>query len=645
MSVENFNGAVVAGIANELDFSGNQQTMDDFNALANKSSLLDSELTALSNAGYEASFNTSTNVTSGTGINLNDFGTYSDSDPVIFAGSLRSPNGSDGIYESGAMVGQLAAAYAIKTDAAMLPLEQNQFTNYSYTRALGTELLDLGKQDVNTFLVKQQVEAGEGSNGPFVYFEDGSGPAGSSAHLAQAVAYQSNAATFEQNATTYFSTLSLNTAAGQADLASLQKLAAEGIGPANPLNIDFSHLTSFSTVSDTTGQSLIDTVAVTQNANIYRVYNTAYGSATDETTTVTDQNNTVLATMSLDTSGGIDNITLTESNSTIVQPFDSYLTVVGQSDNITFTASGAVEGTGNMITEDYASPGSATLAVEGNYNTLVTNDPLYSGTTATLSGINNTIVDNSAGGLSITGVATDSTVYGGSGALAFNAGGGTIVLGSGNASITGSEVTQEVFGGTGSIGYAGGTGYGDVIGDGSHNDYIEASQGGGWFEGGSGGMNFIQGSNSGAGTVLQGGGNGDTLQGGTKGGDYFLAGAGNENLIAGNTSGEQVMYLGTGLDTVTLGAAMSEIVAGTGALTLQGSGFASVFESASGGADLFKATSGDIAVSGFRSGTDHISLMGQNGSAYYSGDNTVAQVGGATYTLGGHQNIGSLFTA
>ncbi len=243
-----------------------------------------------------------------------------------------------------------------------------------------------------------------------------------------------------------------------------------------------------------------------------------------------------------------------------------------------------------------------------------------------------TLVLVNASDTAITG-SGGATVFGSSSYLSFNASPGLLVLGAGGATIAGSDL---VFGGTGTIDYFGTSGVGDVIGGRSGHDTISAASSG-WFEGGSQGMNLIQGSNSGLGTVLQAGGAGDHLVGGAAGGDYFLAGSGNETLTGGNNTGTQVMFGGIGTEVVQLGVGHAIIDTGTGTMSITGAGYSTIWEAATGGSLTLNASAGIQAVYGFRVGVDAVNLSGGGWSDTQSNGTTTltSALTGTTYHLHG----------
>ena len=639
-------GSILNAIANTLDFAGYSATYQDLVSTIEFSPLLVSQLEFLSNAGDEAEFAAPSASNAGQPLVLTDC-TYSDHFIVTYEGSLTAGQ-TDAVSETGVMVGQLAASYAAVADANMAAINARQYGSFSLERWLGTLFLDKGKQDYNQFLAKQTIEANPklpNDDSKYVLFDNGGTAAQATTALQTAIQEQSSHwGAIEQTTIDNFADSTWNTALGQSEIKAALGMSNSYGELLNVLGIDYSHVTSFGAFTDANSNLLTGTDIVTTVGGVTRVYNSSYYTPTLETTQVTDQAGKLHETLTDDASASAPVYMLTASNTTISQPLVGFETVIGVGDTVTFVGNAALEGDNNAITDAAFDPGSFALSVEGNNNSLVLKNGLFTDDNITLNGVGNTVVLTGAGPVSIVGPSTNTTLFGDASPLTYNAGGGTLVLGSGAATIDGSAATQVVFAGTGAVTFTGGSGYGDVIGGGSGHDVIHAAAAGGWYEGGSQGMNFIYGANSGAGTVLEAGGAGDTLIGGTAGGDYLLAGAGAETLIGGNTSGEQAFFTGSGTDTVSIGSALSVIVAGLGALNLQGAGYASVYENARSAADFYSATGGSITVSGFRSGVDHLHLGGHAGSVAYSGSNTVATIGSTHYTLVGvHANIATLF--
>ena len=245
---------------------------------------------------------------------------------------------------------------------------------------------------------------------------------------------------------------------------------------------------------------------------------------------------------------------------------------------------------------------------------------------------------NNFGQVSMMTADANATVFGGSGALDFAGGEGTLVLGAGNSTVGGGVAgsQDEAFTGAGTMTYNGQAEKGFLIA-GTGSVTVHAGSGGGWYSGGSNGNNSL--TATGIGTVLVGGGNGDILTGDANGWTYLVAGSGNETLVGGNQAGTDFFFGGTGAELLKLGSSTSLVNAGAGASTIEGGGgTAAIFLSAGSGALLVEAgPGGDMAVTGFRLGTDHIGLDGQSVSAEnLSGGSTALTLsGGATIELVG----------
>ncbi|WP_428391669.1 hypothetical protein [Lichenicoccus sp.] len=303
------------------------------------------------------------------------------------------------------------------------------------------------------------------------------------------------------------------------------------------------------------------------------------------------------------------------------------------------TGSGAVSSQGDHSTVDMVH-GDLTLNSQGG-DVVSLGDGTSRINTAAFGLDSDTILAGS-GAVTLNGggasLSLNAVVFGGSGRLAVAGAGGVLVLGSGNATIDGgaARMDQEIFGGSGTILFKGAAEQADLIaGQGSVT--IQAGGDGGWYSGGTNGDNSL--TATGVGTVLVAGGNGDTLTGGASGWSYLVAGRGNETLVGGNQSGSTFFFGGSGREQLDLGSGLSVINSGAGAATINGGGGAAQLwlTASSGSALIDPGAGGTLLAVGFRLGTDHIHLGGQQVTAeiFAGGTSALHLSGGSTIELVG----------
>ena len=658
------NSPILQNLVNTLDQSGGADVASDVVSLINDSPTLVAELNALSandpSATIAFSANGSSDTQTGSGT-LDVIRPTSNSDQAIVTSGGSETQQSDNITPSGEIVGDLARSLAKSGDFPMGYLDAGSYGLFTVERFIATEFLDRAKQDLLNISVKAEIEAKTTASPlpsmatPYILYNDGSGPAGSTLEIKQVNAYAATPSTAYTNDLAFLGAETFSTPAGKQILSQAASLAGSSSGPVNPDQIDIAAITNVAITTDASGNLASSAITVDDPNYGVLTYNSTYSNGYQETTTVTAASGTYIPTISWDTSNlaatGYALETITEGNIGAIEPTNAALTVIGTGNYITATGPEVVSARGDMNTVTYEY--GASITVNGNHNDITPGPPegipVSPHLLVSLSGDGNLVVVENSTAANITGTATGTRVFGGNGNLDYSAGAGTVVLDGGNAVIDDSDGNGklDVFGGgSGTIHYAGGADYSDVIAGATGHDTISAGAQGGWFEGGSGGFNLINGGIGGAGTVLQAGGNGDTITGGANGGSYILAGAGNETLIGGNSAGTTVFFGASGADDLELGAANSIVDLGTGGTTVSGGGGSAQFYIAGGAPNLFLGVNnvGSMAISGFRAGTDHINPQGRGTHVAVIGSNTVINFnGGGTMTLYGVTNTQHLF--
>lgn len=546
-------------------------------------------------------------------INISTLVSYDDGTKPYVGGSLTASY--DRATPAAVFVGTLAHEIGHWLDANLAPIyTQGLLSHYSIEQAVATEFSSEGKAAYSQYVSKLQIDAANGAAG-VGYFHATNTTRQDTGELSQ-LSHMSDVGQAESYLGSQFWNVGVN---GGTYLSTMWNGYSSAV---NYLGIDYTTITDVTVQLNDAGILVGSTL---QTANLD--YSFAYGAIGHETASVLNSAGSLLYTeVFVDDGSSSYTLTRYQSGGTFAQGANANETVAGGGNNVTGTGNALLlQGNNNMLTGVSAA---ASDGIEGNGNVFFDHSAARAVLQLALSGNANDVILGAAS-TTITGSATGNTVFGGSGALRYDGNGGTLVLG-GAATVSGSGAHTVLFGGNGSVVYDGKTGYDDVI-MGAGSATIQAGAGGGWYEGGTDGHNFIKGSDSGLGTVLAAGGNGDTVTGGAHGGDYFLAGAGNETLNGGNSVGTQTMFLGSGSAVVTTGSANSIIDTGTGSALINDFGHTVVY-GGTGRPDTYTASAGHMDVVGFRVGTDHVS--GTVASAAFQGSNTILQLSnGASITL------------
>ncbi len=611
----------------------NPTFMADVVTLINESPNLVAEINTLDNTPDQDGGQATINLQSDSGeggdtyyhadyINESTLVSYDDSTTPYAGGSFT--NAFDSVTSASVFVGILAHEIGHWLDVNLAPIYlQGDLAHYSLQQAVATEFSSEGKAAFSQYTAKAQIDAANGGAG-IGYFGDANSLAQDSDQL-RLVSKISDIGQAESYLGSQFWNVNVN---GGTYLSNFWTSYGNG-GAINYLNISESAITNVTVQLNDSG-SLIGSTIQTASLN----YAFAYSGVGNETASVSDASGNLLYTTVFTDPGtsSFYSLALYATGGDITQASYANETVIGNNNIATDSGSGTVfnlNGDNNYL---FSVAASATDSVTGDNNTVYSFEAAGTVLNLTLSGLGDVVVLGS-GATNIYGDSSSSEIFGGSGALTYNGDGGIIVL-SGAATIVGSAAHTEVWGGAGTVQYIGESGYDDVIMS-TGSATIHAGGGGGWYEGGTNGHNFIQGSDSGLGTILAAGGNGDTITGGSHGGDYFLAGAGNETLNGGNSFGTQVMFLGSGFASVTTGTASSIIDTGSGSALINGAGSTMVY-GGSGQSDTYTAEAGSLGVVGFRVGVDHVG--GSINSVAFQGNNTTLQLSdGASVTLFGVQ--------
>ena len=547
-------------------------------------------------------------------INISTLPDYSDS-ARYYSGSFNALY--DSVTSAAVLVGVLAHELGHWFDAGFAPIAtQGMLPAYSIEQSVATELASEGKAAYSQYVSKVQIDAANGGVGTALFQTSNSWQ-----HDTPELRAVSHIGDVGQ-AQSYLGSQFWNVDVNGGTYLSNDWTSYSHAGAVNFLGIDYATVTAATVQINDAG---VLTGSTLQTTGLNYVF--LYGGVGRETASISDAGGSQLYTEVFGDSGDtIFALARYQTGGSFAQTANADETVIGNGNNVV--------GAGNLLT------------LQGNQDTLlgtaaVGNDSLTGGANVyfdqttpgstlqlVLAGGSDVVVLGQAS-TNLSGTAVYDTVFGGQGALDYAGAGGTLVL-SGGATVDGSGASTVVFGGSGQLLYNGGSSYDDVI-MGAGSATIHASDGGGWYEGGAAGGNFIIGSDSGLGTILAAGGDGDTITGGSRGGDFFLAGTGNETLNGGNGSGIQTMFLGDGSAAVTTGAAGSIIVTGAGTASIDNFGQATVYGGTDQG-DIYTARAGQMDVAGFRVGIDHVS--GSVAWTAYQGSNTAVQLAnGASITL------------
>ena len=547
-------------------------------------------------------------------INISTLPNYSDS-ARYYSGSFNALY--DSVTPAAAIVGVLAHELGHWFDAGFAPIAtQGLLPAYSIEQAVATELASEGKAAYSQYVSKMQIDAANGGVGTALFHFSDSWQ--QDTPVLRVVSHIGDVGQAQSYLGSQFWNIDVN---GGTYLSNNWTSYSDG-GAVNFLGIDYTTVTAATVQIDDAGVLTGSTLQTTDLD-----YSFAYSRIGGETAWISDTGGNQLYTEVFSNSGtGIFALARYQTGGSFAQTANADETVVGNGNNVVDA--------GNL------------LALQGNNDTLLGtaaagNDSLTGGANVyfdqtapgstlqlVLAGGSDVVVLGEASA-NLSGTAVYDTVFGGQGALDYTGVGGTLVL-SGGATVNGSGASTVVFGGSGQLLYNGGSGYDDVI-MGAGSATIHSSDGGGWYEGGGAGGNFITGSDSGLGTILAAGGDGDTITGGTHGDDFFLAGTGNETLNGGNSVGIQTMFLGDGFAAVTTGTGGSIIVTGAGSASIDNFGQATVYGGTDQG-DIYTAQAGQMNVVGFRVGVDHVA--GSVAWTAYQGGNTAVQLAdGASITL------------
>lgn len=274
-------------------------------------------------------------------------------------------------------------------------------------------------------------------------------------------------------------------------------------------------------------------------------------------------------------SSGVDEEVVIKANGPLVLPRQATAVINAAQSSIVFGGGASNEtvlsGSGNL-----------TFFTDGGAGSIVTGDG------------NNRIIQTGSGPWDIhTGAGNNEIlISGGANTVSAGSGHNTILLADGNNLVasTGRDVIQAVSGAdtiaaTGNnlvqvegvranLTFIGGDGPATVTGGaGSETVYGTA---GGYFRGGTAGHNLIVGGDGP--TTIVGGGSGDTLYATGSALTQMYAGSGNETLDGSLASGNNVLRAGSGSDQLVGGFGNDILAAGTGTSTLQGGTGGDVFE-------------------------------------------------------------------
>ncbi len=244
-----------------------------------------------------------------------------------------------------------------------------------------------------------------------------------------------------------------------------------------------------------------------------------------------------------------------------------------------------------------AQAGDATILSKAGGNALIA---LGSGSNIVKGQGADTILGGS--GTALVSAANNSLVGLGSGDSTVFASGGSTVIGGAGSDTIGTDGSVLYFQGSGSSTFIGGAGSSTVAGGTGGHALVFGGTGGGLLGAGSAGGSTIVGG-LGA-TTIFGGGDGDQLFAQGAAGTIIKAGSGNETLQGGTSSGNDVFFGGSGNNLVGLGSGSDMFVAGSGAATVVAGSGTDVFAFVKG------QSGGTESIAGFKSGQDHIDLLG-----------------------------------
>ena len=305
-----------------------------------------------------------------------------------------------------------------------------------------------------------------------------------------------------------------------------------------------------------------------------------------------------------DTSAGV--VTLGGGIQTYAATAATIVQAGGGSDTITATA-GAVTVTGSSGMLTYFGGTAASMVSGGTGSSL-----LFSGTGGGSyvggSAGNNILVSQGASGsnTTLTGGGAGDALFGsasGNDTLIARVGRESILGGGGNTAIVGGGTAASViFTGSGTTTVTGGAVGGDTIVGGSGVLGVNADKGEAIF--GGGGALTVNASLSGSDSII--GGAGALTVNGQGSNMLVVAGTTTSHIAVGN--GAALVFGSTGASTVTGGSGWMEVVVGSGKMTVnEGTSqtFYEVVKGAAGGTDI---------ISGFRPGTDSVSLYNYKAS-------------------------------
>lgn len=241
-----------------------------------------------------------------------------------------------------------------------------------------------------------------------------------------------------------------------------------------------------------------------------------------------------------------------------------------------------------------------------------------------------------SGNTTLTGGGAGDQIFGSAGGndmLVAGAGREAILGGGGPTTVQGGSTADVIFTGAGVTQVYGGTGAADTIVGGSGAVTVTANAGDAIF--GNSGHLSVTGSHTAADSII--GGAGGLAVNGIGGNMLVVAGSGASSIATG--SGASLIFEGAGTSTVVGGVGSMEVVLGSGSASITNGSGSTAFEVVKG------AAGGTDMLSGFKVGTDTISLFGYSAAdtnVSVGGNNTLISLAdGTKITVVGVTNLGS----